>query len=93
MHNLLDASRPKGDDLFRNIPVKYSIINRLWSILFHHHLENLRRGAFAVPAHAVAFQLLRESICYAYTFYTSPVEKCTLEALVGNWLGCLGDLV
>jgi protein SMG6 len=93
MHNLLEVSLdPSVPASLRNIPVKYNIINRLWSIAFYRHLENLRRAAFAVPADAVAFELLQEFICYAYTFYTYLVEERTLEAFSGNWLECLGDL-
>jgi protein SMG6 len=93
MQNLLDASLDLSvATSLRNISVKYNIINRLWSIVFYRHLENLRRAAFAVPAHAVAFQLLQESIGYAYTSCTSSVEERTLEALAGNWLRYIGDL-
>jgi hypothetical protein len=78
MHNLLEASLDLSvATSLRVIPVKYNIINRLWSITLFRHLANLSRATFAVSAHAVA--LLHEFIWYAYTFYTNLVAEHTPE--------------
>lgn len=93
MRDLLDISlAPTVPASLRNIPVKYNIINRLWSIAFYKHLEDLYRAAFTSPVNHIAFELLQEFIYYAYTFYSGLYEAKSLESFRSNWLECLGDL-
>jgi protein SMG6 len=93
MHNLLDISlAPTVPASLRNIPTKYNIITRLWTIGFWRLLESLRRAACGTPRDAVAFEHLQDFIYFAYAFYCGLLEEHSLETFKANWLEALGDL-
>jgi protein SMG6 len=93
MHNLLAMTlAPSVPASLRNIPTKYNIITRLWTIGFWRLLESLRRAACATPRDMVAFEHLQDFIYYAYGFYAGLVEEHTLDVFRQSWLECLGDL-
>lgn len=93
MHNLLDISlAPTVPASLRNIPTKYNIITRLWTIAFWRLLESLRRAACATPRDALAFEHLQDFIYFAYGFYCGLLEEHSLEIFKANWLEALGDL-
>jgi len=73
----------------KNIPEKYNIIIHLWTNCFYRLLENLRRSS---PTSKIALEYLQEFIYYAYTFYTSLLERNTFKEYHAGWLEALGDL-
>jgi hypothetical protein len=90
MLNLLEICLATGvPSALRNIPDKYNIIIRLWANCFYRLLENLRRSSLTSR---IALEYLQEFIYYAYTFYTTLLEKETFKDYRASWLEALGDL-
>jgi protein SMG6 len=90
MYNLLQLSlAPSVPASLKNVPTKYNIVVRLWTLGFYKLLESLRRACFTSR---LALELLQEFIYYAYTFYIGLVEDPTLNSFRGGWLEALGDL-
>ncbi|KAF7347164.1 PINc domain-containing protein [Mycena venus] len=90
IHKFLEICLTSGVPAsLRDMPTKYNMITRLWTFGFLALLESLRRVSFTS---AVALEHLHHSIYYAYSFYTTLLEKPILNPFKCAWLEALGDL-